>query len=119
MDELGNWREQGRAAARARLRDLDPGRPLVPQACELIADVARDMGHRVQVRPWGIADVACPWGEAKRAGLEPHCGARCEAWMLGCLEEIDSAFGTRLRMRTVQSIPDGESTCAREVWEER
>jgi len=119
------WAITGRETARAYLKRIDPARPLAPQVAESVVWSSRCMGEDASVEPGpasGEAFVrheACPWfAWHERTGLLAEDRPGCDAWFAATVDEINRQLGTRLRVETLSTLPDGDASCRRRFWVE-
>jgi len=120
------WRITGRETARAYLRQLDPEAPLAPQVAELIATSSRAMGEDAAASTGPGADeawvthAACPWLTwHRRLGLLEEDRPGCDCWFQSTVGHLNEALGTRLKVETRESLPDGAASCRRRIWIEK
>lgn len=121
----GMWRLTGERTADAYLRRLDPSAPLTPQVAESFAWSSRSMGEDAvaEVLEGGVGALvrhrSCPWlGWHHRMGLVPEDRPGCDAWFQGVVARINEVLGTRLRVETLEALPEGAPCCLRRLWEE-
>jgi len=119
------WRIVGEETAEAYLRRFDRSAPLAPQVAESIAYSSQCMGEQAVVEPGASASEArvrhheCPWREwHERKGLLDEDRPGCDAWFAATIDTINQALGTQLRFETLQSLPDGDSSCLRRLWDQ-
>lgn len=119
------WEITGRQTAQAYLKRIDAARPLAPQVAEAVAWSSRCMGEEAdaEVAPDGaqafVRHHACPWFDwHRRLGLLPEDRPGCDAWFSSTVEEINRVLGSRLRVETLGTLPDGDAACVRRFWVE-
>jgi len=123
---LKMWEITGRQTAQAYLKRLDRTRPLAPQVAASIAWSSQCMGEDARVEAAPDADEAfvrhvdCPWfGWHERTGLLAEDRPGCDLWFTTTVAEINRALGTKLRVETLKTLPDGDGACVRRFWVER
>jgi len=115
------WRITGVRTARAYLKRLDPARPLAPQVAESVVWSSRCMGEDAHLEVVGkeayVRHADCPWLHWHgRLGLLAEDRTGCDTWFRATVDEINRALGTDLRVRTVETLPDGGAACVRCFW---
>ena len=118
------WEITGIQTARTYLKRLDPAKPLPMQLARSMAFSSACMGEAVKVEA-GEGDEAflrhvdCPWFHShKRLGLLEEDQPGCDAWMGSVVAEVNKALGTRVRVETKCSLPEGGGCCLRRIWED-
>jgi len=119
------WEITGRQTAAAYLKRLDPARPLAPQVAAAVAWSSQCMGEDARVETPGEGDEAfvrheaCPWFDwHTRLGLLAEDRPGCDRWFQTTVDEINRALGTKLRVATLGTLPDGDAACVRRFWVE-
>jgi len=119
------WAITGRQTGQAYLKRLDRSRPLAPQVAASVAWSSQCMGEdaRVEVGADGseafVRHEACPWFSwHERLGLLAEDRPGCDLWFQTTVDEINRALGTKLRVETRQTLPDGDASCLRRFWVE-
>lgn len=119
------WRVTGRGTARSYLKRVDKDKPLAPQIAASIAWSSQSMGEEAAVEGVDGKDEAfvrhrdCPWRHWHvKLGLESEDRAGCDAWFQATVDEINKALGTRLRVETLETLPEGAPSCLRRFWVE-
>ena len=114
------WEITGRQTAQAYLKHIDPAHPLAPQVAESVAWSSRCMGEdaHVETDPGSgeafVRHEACPWlGWHERMGLLAEDRPGCDAWFRATVDEINRTLGTKLRVETLTTLPDGDASCLR------
>ncbi|MBN2359121.1 MAG: L-2-amino-thiazoline-4-carboxylic acid hydrolase [Deltaproteobacteria bacterium] len=117
------WEISGHDTARAYLKRLDKNKPLAPQVASSIVWSSQCMGEDAKVEETPGKDEAfvrhgdCPWFHwHKRLGLLAEDRPGCDVWFKTIVDDINQAFGTRLRVATTESLPDGGKCCLRRFW---
>lgn len=117
------WRITGEETARAYAGRLDLAKPLAPQVAKSIAWSSRCMGEDAvaEVSEDGerafVRHVACPWKDwHERRGLLEEDRPGCDAWFGATIDGINRRCGTSLRFETLESLPEGGSSCLRRIW---
>jgi hypothetical protein len=122
------WEVTGRETARAYAKRLDPSRPLAPQVAECIVWSSRCMGEDAVVEsPTGdsshgafVRHRACPWFEwHQKMGLLEEDRRGCDIWFSSVMAELNRALGTRLRCETLGTLPEGNASCLRRIWQDK
>jgi hypothetical protein len=119
------WRITGEETARAYIKRIDATKPLAPQVAENIAWSSRCMGEDA------VAEVsegdeqafvrhrACPWKNwHERHDLLAEDRPACDAWFDATLDGINRALRAHLRFETLETLPEGGSSCLRRLWVE-
>jgi len=121
---LKYWEIVGRDTARAYLRRIDPGQPVAPQIARMITDSSLSMGETAE---WEtnrrgetlVRHTACPWFDwHKRYDALKEDRPGCDCWFRTIVEDINKALGTRLRVETLGTLPDGDQACVRRLTED-
>ena len=117
------WKITGAQTAQAYLKRIDPARPLAPQVAASIVWSSRCMGEdaHLEVTPGKdeafVRHADCPWVHGhKRRGLLAEDRPGCDTWFVSTVDEINRALGTRLRVETLGTLPDGDGSCLRRFW---
>jgi hypothetical protein len=121
------WEITGRDTAKAYLKMIDRSRPLAVQVAQGVANSSIIMGEAavVEIPPDGQGDVAllrhteCPWLDwHRRFQLLDEDRPGCDAWFQSTVDHINQELGTKLRVETVEAMPEGGSCCLRRFWVE-
>ena len=119
------WQITGRQTAAAYVKHLDPTRPLAPQIADSIAWSSRCMGEDAQAEPGASPEEAyvrhkdCPWVHwHRRANLLAEDRPGCDAWFEATIAAVNQARDTKLRVATIEALPDGGASCLRRIWVE-
>jgi len=114
------WEVTGHETARAYLKRLDPKKPLAPQVAESIAWSSQCMGEDAHAEVTAGKDEAllrhgdCPWVHwHKRLGLLKEDRPGCDVWFQTIVRDINEALKTKLKVETLEALPDGGSCCLR------
>jgi hypothetical protein len=120
------WEITGHQTARAYLKRLDRDRPLAAQVAGSIVWSSQCMGEDAVLEVTEGADEAfvkhgdCPWFHwHKRLDLLAEDRPGCDLWFQTCVDDINAALGTRLRVETQHALPDGDDCCLRRFWVEK
>ena len=125
--ELGNkmWEITGVQTGKAYLKRIDKSKPLAEQLANSIAWSSVCMGEDARVIKGKQGDEAfvkhdgCPWYDwHKRLGILDEDLPGCDTWFRTAVETINKELGTKLRIETQQSLPEGNSCCLRRIWVE-
>ena len=123
---LKMWEITGRQTAAAYLERIDRAWPLAPQVAQSIVWSSRCMGEDAALDMDGkkgeafVRHADCPWFHwHKRLGLLAEDRAGCDCWFATTVDEINRALGTKLRVETLATLPDGDPACVRRFWVER
>lgn len=116
------WEVTGEQTGKAYLRRIRPDEPLAPQVARSIAWSSHCMGEDAAVEP-GKGDEAfvrhraCPWlGWHERMGLVEEDRPGCDAWFQSTVHTINEALGTKLRVETLEALPECGASCLRRLW---
>jgi hypothetical protein len=119
------WQVTGHETAKSYLKRLDPSKPLAPQVAASIVWSSQCMGEEAALEETPAKDEAfvrhadCPWFHwHKRLDLLPEDRAGCDRWFQTTIDDINEALGTRLRMETLEALPEGGTCCLRRFWVE-
>jgi hypothetical protein len=125
------WEITGRQTAAAYLKRVDPEAPLAPQLADSIVWSSRSMGEdaRAEIPDPAPGDTPadeafvrhldCPWCKwHRRHDLEAEDRPGCDAWFRTIVEEVNQALDGRLRVETIEALPDGGDCCLRRLWVE-
>jgi hypothetical protein len=120
------WEVTGHETARAYLKRLDKEKPLAPQVAASIVWSSQCMGEDAALEPTPGKDEAfvrhsdCPWYHwHKRLDLLHEDRRGCDLWFQTTVDDINKALGTKLRMETLESLPDGNACCLRRFYVEK
>ena len=79
-------------------------------------DAAVETGSNGEVM---LRHTSCPWRDwHEREGLLDEDRFGCDAWFRGTVETVNAELGTRLRFETLQTLPEGATSCLRRFWVE-
>ena len=122
---LRMWRVTGEQTGKAYLKRIDAARPVAPQVAEGIAWSSRCMGEDAVVEPAAGPDAAyvrhraCPWQKwHQRTGLVAEDRPGCDAWFEATCATIGKALDRDVRFETLETLPEGGSSCLRRIWVE-
>jgi hypothetical protein len=124
--ELGNkmWEITGVQTGKAYAKRLDTAKPLAAQVAASIAWSSVCMGEDANVVA-GEGDEAflkhdaCPWYDwHKRLGILDEDRPGCDTWFETAVAEVNRTLGTKIRIETQKSLPDGDPCCLRRIWVE-
>lgn len=118
------WEVTGHQTAKAYLPRLDPARPLPAQVAASIVWSSQCMGEAATLETAGdearVRHADCPWFHwHRRLGLLAEDRPGCDVWFQTIVADVNEALGTRLRVETLESLPDGGSSCLRRFWTDR
>lgn len=119
------WEISGHETARAYLKKVAGDKPLAPQIAAGIVWSSECMGETAAVEATPGKDEAfvrhaeCPWfGWHQRTNLISEDRPGCDVWFRTIVEDVNKALGTRLRVETIESLPEGGKSCLRRFWVE-
>jgi hypothetical protein len=119
------WEITGEDTARAYLKRLDRSKPLAPQVASSIVWSSQCMGEdaHLEVSPQKdeglVRHKDCPWFHwHKRLGLLAEDRPGCDLWFTSTVDRINREFGSKLRVETLETLPEGGSCCLRRFWVE-
>jgi hypothetical protein len=119
------WEVTGHETAKAYLKRMDKAKPLAPQMAASIVWSSQCMGEAATMEATAGKDEAfvrhadCPWYHwHKRLNLLHEDRPGCDVWFQTAVEDINKALGTKLRMETVEALPEGGKCCLRRFWAE-
>jgi hypothetical protein len=123
------WQVTGRQTARAYLKRVDPSAPLAPQIANAIVWSSESMGEDAVVEipetEPSRTDEAfvrhrdCPWFHwHRRLNLLDEDRPGCDTWFQTVVEDVNRELGTKLRVETLETLPEGGSCCLRRFWVE-
>jgi hypothetical protein len=117
------WEITGRETAASYLRRIDRSRPLAPQVAECIAASSECMGEDARAEALAGRDEAyvrhadCPWFHwHERLGLLAEDRPGCDRWFQSTVASLNDALGSRLRVETEETLPEGGARCSRRIW---
>jgi len=120
------WQLTGDQTARSYLRQIDKSKPVAPQVADCIVWSSRCMGEDASSSPGDGPDEAmvrhsdCPWFRwHDKHGLLAEDRPGCDQWFRSTIEAVNAELGTKLRFETIESLPEGGSSCLRRIWCER
>jgi len=119
------WEITGHETARAYIKRVDHGKPLAPQVAGSIVWSSQCMGEDAVLEVTQGKDEAfvrhadCPWFHwHRRLDLLHEDRPGCDLWFQTAVEDVNAALGTRLRVETLEALPDGQPCCLRRFWVE-
>ena len=119
------WELTGHETARAYLKRLDPTKPLGPQVAGAIVWSSQCIGEEAVLevseskQDGFVRHNDCPWYHwHKRLDLLAEDRPGCDIWFQTAVEDINKALGTKLKVETVESLPEGGKCCLRRFWVE-
>ena len=117
------WEITGQQTGAAYVKRLDLSRPLAPQIGESFVWSSKCMGETATLEEAGeecfVRHDACPWFDwHKRRDLLAEDRPGCDAWFRSTVDCINEQTGRRLRVQTLETLPDGGSCCRRRLWED-
>ncbi|MCP5067251.1 MAG: hypothetical protein GY946_11855 [bacterium] len=121
------WEITGRDTARAYLNWIDPSKPLAEQVARSVASASSIMRESlvVEIPPESGGNEAllrhteCPWVDwHRRLRLLDEDRPGCDAWFQSTVDHINRELGTKLRVETLESLPEGCGCCLRRFWVE-
>ena len=119
------WEEVGKDTAKFYLTKIDGALPMAQQVAALVVSSSVAMGETAEVLNaasegrYYVRHTECPWYVwHKREDLLHEDQLGCDHWLKTVIQEINTALGTSLRFRTVESLPGGGTSCLRLLWEE-
>lgn len=122
---LRMWEISGEQTALAYLKRIDPAAPLAKQLAESIVWSSQCMGEDAQFEAGQHATEsyvrhrACPWFDwHRRMELVHEDRPGCDMWFQSMVKTINRELGASLQVETLETIPDGCSSCLRRLWTE-
>jgi hypothetical protein len=119
------WEITGHETARAYLKRMDRDKPLAPQVAGSIVWSSQCMGEDAELEVTEGKDEAfvrhsdCPWFHwHRRLDLLHEDQPGCDMWFQTTVDDVNEALGTKLRMKTLESLPAGDAGCVRRFWVE-
>ncbi len=131
------WEITGHKTASAYLKRIDASGPLAAKVARSIVWSSESMGeHAVVGTPEGanadqrtsgrgqkdeafVRHLECPWfrwHERQQLLAEDRPG--CDVWFQTIVSDINKSLGTKLRVETLEALPEGGSCCLRRLWVE-
>jgi hypothetical protein len=129
------WEITGHRTAAAYLKRIDVSSPLAPQVARGIVWSSESMGEKAVVESRPDADpedattaprrndeafvrhLECPWFRwHEKEQLLAEDRPACDIWFQTVVNDINTALGTRLRVETLDALPDGGPCCLRRLW---
>ncbi len=113
------WEVTGKQTGAAYVRRIDPKRSLPLQLAECVAWSSQCMGEDALVEGTGTPDAwvrhtACPWKLwHERHGVLAECRPGCDRWFQSTVDTVNAALGAKLRVETLEALPDGGTSCLR------
>lgn len=121
---LEMWRVTGAQTGAAYVRKIDRALPIAPQIAERICGSSQCMGEDAVVergagdREAFVVHRACPWKRwHEKMDLAREDRPGCDEWFRATIEAVNRALGSRVAFETIESLPEGGSTCRRRIWE--
>jgi hypothetical protein len=119
------WEITGHQTAGAYMKRLDKSKPLAPQVAASIVWSSQCMGEAATLEVTAGKDEAfvrhsdCPWFHwHKRTNLLHEDSPGCDLWFKVAVEDVNKALGSRLKVETSETLPDGGKCCLRRIWSE-
>ncbi len=120
---LRMWEITGEQTARAYLKRLDSAAPVAKQLADSIVWSSQCMGEDAHYQAGDTPSEAyvrhdgCPWfGWHERMGLLHEDRAGCDMWFSSMVKTINRELGSSLQCETLETLPDGCSSCLRRLW---
>jgi hypothetical protein len=117
------WQITGGDTAKAYLKHIDPDEPLASQVAASIAWSSQCMGEDAVTeesedgREAFVRHNSCPWKNwHERMNLVSEDRPGCDAWFAATIDGINRALGTCLRFETLETLPEGGTSCLRRLW---
>ncbi len=115
---LKYWSIVGKDTARAYLKNLDAGRNVAEQLGRMFVDSSLAMGEDAGLEVSGdevwVIHAACPWYEwHKRYDALHEDQPGCDHWFQTVVAAVNEKLGTRIEVKTVSSLPNGDPCCKR------
>ena len=131
------WEITGHKTASAYLKRIDASGPLAAQVARSIVWSSESMGEHAVVETPDEADtnqrtstphredeafvrhLECPWFRwHERQQLLEEDKPCCDLWFQTIVSDINKSLGTKLRVETLEALPEGGSCCLRRLWVE-
>ena len=121
------WEITGRDTAKAYLKWIDRSKPLAVQVARGVASSSIIMGESVVVETPSesrgdealLRHTECPWlGWHRRLRLLDEDRPGCDAWFRSTVDHINRELSTKLRVETLETLPEGGGCCLRRFWVE-
>lgn len=119
------WEITGHETAKAYLKRLDPSKPLPMQIAQSMVWSSESMGENAVAEEGEDENEAfvvhseCPWFIwHQRLEFLGEDQPGCDKWFGTCIEDINNALGTKIRIETLSSLPEGGTSCRRRIWVE-
>ena len=120
------WEITGHETARAYLNRLDTSKPLPVQIAKSMVWSSQCMGEDAETEEGADENEAfvvhsqCPWYLwHKRLDLLSEDQPGCDIWFETCLSDINHELGTKVKIQTLNSLPNGGNACRRRIWVEK
>jgi hypothetical protein len=117
------WEITGHETAKAYLKRLDPDKPLPRQLADAMAWSSVSMGEDAvsmdgrDENEAFLRHSACPWFNwHQRLGLLEEDQPGCDMWFKTIVEDINKSLGTKIKIETTESLPEGGQSCIRRIW---
>lgn len=117
------WEITGHETAKAYLKRLDTSEPLPVQIAKSMVWSSECMGEDAVIEEGAddseafVVHTSCPWFLwHKRLDLLSEDQPGCDIWFEICLEDVNKALGTNLKIETLHSLPEGGESCRRRIW---
>ena len=119
------WEVTGHETARAYLKRIARDKPLAPQLAGSIVWSSQCMGEDAELEVTEGKDEAfvrhsdCPWFHwHRRLNLLHEDQPGCDMWFQTMVDHVNEVLGTKLRVKTLESLPAGNDGCVRRFWVE-
>lgn len=121
---LEMWRVTGEQTGEAYVRRIDRKLPIAPQIAAGICRSSECMGEDATLesgateREAFVVHRACPWQRwHEKQDLVKEDRPGCDEWFRETIAAVNRALGTDVRFETLETLPDGGTTCRRRLWE--
>ena len=117
------WEITGHETAKAYIRKIDSSKAILPQIAGSFVWSSITMGEDAEIINEGnpieifVRHNGCPWFNwhlKVDALAEDRPG--CDIWFKTVVDDINKALGTKVKIETQSSLPEGESSCVRRIW---
>ncbi len=117
------WEVTGHQTAKAYIKRIDTAKPVAAQVAASIVWSSQCMGEDAKLETTDGKDEAfvrhgdCPWVHwHKRLNLLEEDLPGCDIWFQTAVADINEKLGTKLKVETLEALPDGDSCCLRRFW---
>jgi hypothetical protein len=120
------WEITGVQTAEAYLKHIDSSGNLAKQVASSIVWSSVCMGEEARLEKgeregeFVVRHDCCPWyrwhGDR---GLLPEDRPGCDRWFEATIRTINERLGRNIRFETLSTLPEGDESCVRRIWEER